>query len=174
MVMNVKRSATYYWLKFKRLQGNPRSLARGSAIGAFMAIMPIMPVRTIALITATTFSKASVVAAFVVATLICNPLTYVPLYYFAFITGNAFAVSTVDWDRVQSVLDILAGNGNIGDSFIAVISLGLETITVLLIGGLVLATPAGLITYIFSYHYFKNRKRRFVGGSKRVHPNTSA
>jgi len=156
--MNPKRAARYYYLKFRRLRGNPRSLALGSAIGAFMAVMPIMPLRTIVIIACTAFIRASTLAAFIVATIISNPFTYVPLYYCAFVMGNVVTPYRIDWQRVQSVLDIVGGSGEFSESIQAVFSLGLETVMVLLAGGFVLAIPIGLITYSFSLQFFTKRR----------------
>ena len=111
--MNPKRAARYHYLKLRRLKGNPRSLALGSAIGAFMAVMPIMPVRTVVIIASTAFIRASTVAALIVGTIISNPLTYVPLYYCAFVAGNAITPDSVDWQRVRSVLDVLGSGAGI-------------------------------------------------------------
>ena len=156
--MNLKRSAKYYYLKFKRLKGNPRSLAQGAAIGAFMAVTPIIPVRTIVIIASTAFIHASTLTALIVATVISNPLTYIPLYYCAVITGNAITPYTLNWERVERVLDILISSEKFNISIQAIVSLGLESFIVLMVGGIALAIPVSLITYSFSLHFFTTRK----------------
>ena len=156
--MNPKRSVRYYYLKFRRLKGTPRSLARGAAIGAFMAVLPIMPVRSIAIIASTVFIPASTLAALIVATVISNPFTYIPLYYFAMIIGNAITPYALNWERVKIVLDILTSGEGFNASIQAVASLGLDTLVVLLMGGITLAVPVGLVTYHFSLSFFSKRK----------------
>lgn len=155
--MNFKRSARYYYLKFKRLKGNPRSLAQGAAIGAFMAVTPIMPVRTIVIIASTAFIQANTLAALIVATVISNPLTYIPLYYCAVITGNAITPYSLNWERVERVLDILTSSKEFNLSIQAVVSLGLESFVVLMVGGIVLAVPVSLATYGLSLRFFTTK-----------------
>ncbi len=158
--MNPKRALRYYYLKFIRLKGNPRSLARGSAIGAFMAVMPIMPVRTIAIIASTAFIQANTFAALIIATVISNPFTYIPLYYCAVVAGNAITPYTLTWGRVEKVLDILMTGEGFNASIQAVALLGLEAFIVLIAGGIALAIPVSLITYGLSLHIFTARKKR--------------
>ncbi len=157
--MTPKRTIRYHYLKFTRLKGSPRSLARSTAIGTFLAVMPIMPVRTVALIVIAAFLQANIVAALIVATLICNPFTYVPLYYFAMITGNALTPYTLNWERVKIVLDILVSGEGFVASSQAIVSLGMEALIVLIVGGIALAIPASLITYGLSLHFFTTRKK---------------
>lgn len=157
--MNFKRFARYHYLKFIRLKGDSRSLARGAAIGAFWAVTPIMPVRTIVIISSTTFIRASTLAALLVATVISNPLTYIPLYYCSVITGNAITPYTLNWERIERVLAVLITNEGFIASIQTLTSLGLEAFIVLMVGGIVLAIPVGLITYSLSLHYFYTRKK---------------
>ena len=156
--MNMKRFVRYYYLKFIRLKGDSRALARGAAIGAFMAVTPIMPVRTIVIIASAAFIRASTLAALLVATVISNPLTYIPLYYCAVITGNAITPYTLNWKRVERMLDILLSSEEFNTSIQTVTSLGLEAFIVLMVGGIALAVPVGLITYSLSLHFFTTRK----------------
>lgn len=156
--MNLKRVVRYYYLKFTRLKGDSRSLARGAAIGAFMAVMPIMPIRTIAIVSSTAFIRASTLAALIIATIISNPLTCIPLYYCAVITGNTITPYTLNWERVERVLAILISHEGFNTSIQTVASLGLEAFIVLIVGGIALAIPVGLTTYSLSLHFFSTRK----------------
>jgi len=156
--VNPKRIAKYYYLKYVRLRGNPNSLALGSAIGAFMAMMPIMPLRAIIIIASTVFINANTFAALIVATVISNPLTYVPLYYFAVITGNAITPFTLDWERIKMTLDVLFSDAGFTTSIQTIASLGFEAVIVLIAGGIVLATPVGIITYIVTLRFFRERQ----------------
>lgn len=158
--MNTNRFLRYYYLKFRRLKGSPRSLARGAAIGAFMAVLPIMPVRSIAIIASTVFIPASTLAGMIVATVISNPFTYIPLYYFALIIGNAITPYELNWERVKMVLDVISSGEGFIASVQAVASLGLEALVVLIVGGIALAVPVGLVTYHFSLRFFIHRKTK--------------
>ena len=46
--MKLNRLGKYYYLKFIRLKGDPRSLALGTAIGVFVGLTPTIPLHTIA------------------------------------------------------------------------------------------------------------------------------
>jgi hypothetical protein len=155
--MTPKRLAKYYLLRFRRLRGDPKSLAKGSALGVFMAFMPISPVRSIVLVACTTVFKANVFAAFIVATALCNPFTYVPLYYAALVVGNAITPFSIDWGRVVIVFESFEKGFVVAIQSVG--TLGVEVIAVLLIGGLAMAVPAGLLTYTISLRYFLNRNR---------------
>ncbi|HHL34074.1 MAG TPA: DUF2062 domain-containing protein, partial [Desulfobulbaceae bacterium] len=47
MKWDIRRTAKYYLVRLKRLQGSPHSLAMGAAIGAAVAITPTLPLHTI-------------------------------------------------------------------------------------------------------------------------------
>jgi hypothetical protein len=59
---------------------------------------------------------------------------------------------------VKKVLDILLTGEGFSISVHAVASLGLEAFIVLIIGGVVLAIPVGLVTYSLSLYFFNSRK----------------
>jgi hypothetical protein len=87
--MNPKRASRYYYLKFTRLQGDPQSLAWGTAIGTFFGITPIIPLHTVINLIVTFLTRTSTIAALLASLIVCNPLTYVPQYYFSTLIGNA-------------------------------------------------------------------------------------
>jgi uncharacterized protein (DUF2062 family) len=156
----MKRFLRYHYLKFLRLRGDPRALARGAAIGAFLGILPIIPLRTIAIIATTTLIRSSTIAAIIMATIISNPLTYVPLYFISVLIGNTVTPYNLNWERVQEMLNLLAVHPGFKASLLAVLSLGREALVVLLAGGGLLALPACLVVYYLSYHFFARRHNR--------------
>jgi uncharacterized protein (DUF2062 family) len=155
--MNIRSRLKTYYLRYVHLKGDPKALALGSAIGAFMGVMPILPVRTIAIVATTVPLKANTLAALIIATLIANPFTLVFLYYFAVVTGNAVTAYSLNWDRVTGVLEILVSDSGLDAAFGAVGSLGLEALIVLIVGGVTLAIPVGFITYALSFRFFSAR-----------------
>lgn len=158
--MKLSRTIRYYYLKLRRIQGTPSSLAMGSAIGVFMALMPIAPLRTISLLAVTFMLKANVLVSLIVATVICNPFTYIPLYYLAFVAGNAVTPFLVDWERVEQTMGLITSSKDLLGSVNAVISLGAETLTIMLAGGLAMALPAGLVTYVLALRFYTSRRDR--------------
>jgi uncharacterized protein (DUF2062 family) len=79
--MNIKRLGRYYFLKFIRLKGDPKSLAAGTAIGVLIGLTPTIPLQSAFILALTLVTRTSVVAAMTAGWIICTPLTYVPIYY---------------------------------------------------------------------------------------------
>lgn len=165
--MNPKRLSRYYYLKFRRLQGSPQHLAKGTAIGVFLGITPIIPLHTVLVIAVTVLSRTSTVAAFLATLVVCNPLTYVAQYYFSIIIGNAVTPYHFNWDRMKAVLDILLAKPGLTESVQVLGSLGLEAAVILVIGGSILALPFSIASYFLSLRFFikmndKKRKKHIL------------
>jgi uncharacterized protein len=164
--MNPKRTFRYYYLKFIRLKGDPQSLARGTAIGTFFGITPIIPFHTVINLVVTFLTRTSTIASLLATIIVCNPLTYVPQYYFSTVIGNAVTPYNFTWERIRSVLDILLAKPGIMESLEALAGLGYEAIIVLLVGGSILALPFTVASYVLSLRLFikirEKRKKRHV------------
>lgn len=160
--MDIKRTFKYFWLKFLRLRGNPQSLAWGTAIGVLVGISPTMPLHTVSILFLTFVSRTSTIAALTSSVMVCNPLTYVPIYYFSLVIGNAVTPYEISWQKMKSVLDILLSGQSFSTSLHAVFSLGYEACVVMVIGGLVLALPFTILSYFLSLKLFItiHKKRR--------------
>jgi uncharacterized protein len=152
--MNPKRLFRLYYLKFKRLQGSPQSLAKGTAIGTFLGITPIIPLHTVLVIFITLLTRTSTVAAFLATLIVCNPLTYVAQYYFSIVIGNAVTPYHFNWERMKAVLVILLAKPGITESLQAIFSLGLDAAIVLVVGGSILAFPFSIASYFLSLRFF--------------------
>lgn len=152
--MNLKRISHFYYLKFIRLKGDPQSLAQGTAIGTFIGITPTIPFHTVSILLATFITRASTVAALLASFIWCNPLTYVPQYYFSLAIGNKLTPYTVNWERIKSVLNILLSKPSFAESMEAIGEIGYEAIIVLLAGGTILALPFTIASYFLSLKLF--------------------
>ena len=145
--------------KFKQLQGSSVSLARGAAVGVFIGIAPVMPLKSILILLITVVTRGSTVAAILVCTLICNPLTYIPLYYLSWLVGNLILPGRANWETLKTVIDRMQEVG-----FVEAISfagrVGLDTGMVLLVGGLVLALPLAILSYPLALRFFLGLERR--------------
>lgn len=162
MNFNPSRIVKYYGLKFKRLRGDPRSLALGTAIGVFIGISPTVPLHTVAIIGVTLLLRASTIAALLVSMVISNPLTMVPSYYLCWLAGNLILPGRLSWDRILVVLETLKHSGFM-DSLISMSQLGGDAILVLLTGGLVLGLPLAIASYFLSLRFFiavREKRRR--------------
>ena len=159
--MKLNRLSKYYYLKFLRLKGDPKSLAAGTAIGVFIGLTPTMPLHTIAIIALTVVTRTSLIAAMTISWIVCNPLTYAPIYYFSLVIGNAVTPYTLNWEKIKAVLNLLLSHPGLGPSLQAVANLGLEAIVVMVVGGCILAIPFTLISYYLSLSLFvKIQKKR--------------
>ena len=153
--MKISRLCKYYYLKFIRLKGDPRSLAIGAAIGVFVGLTPTLPLHTVVILALTLATRTSLIAALTASWLVCNPLTYVPIYYFSLVIGNAVTPYNLSWGKIKDVLDLLLTHPGIMPSIKAVTNLGLEAITVMVAGGIILAIPFTIISYYSSFSLFR-------------------
>jgi len=152
--MNPKRTFRYYYLKFIRLKGDPQSLAWGTAIGTFFGITPIIPFHTAINLVVTFLTRTSTIAALLASLIVCNPVTYVPQYYFSTLIGNAVTPYNFTWEQMKTVLDILLAKPGIMESLHVLAGLGYEAIIVLLVGGSILALPFTIASYFLSLRLF--------------------
>lgn len=162
--MNLKRTFRYYYLKFIRLKGDPQSLAWGTAIGTFLGLTPIIPLHTISVLIVTFLTRTSTIAGLLATLVVCNPVTYVPQYYFSIIIGNMITPYNLTWERMRAVLDILLAKPGLMESMQALGGIGYEAIVVLIVGGSVLALPFSVASYFLSLQLFTRiqEKRRKI------------
>ena len=159
--MKLDRLRKYYYLKFIRLKGDPRSLAIGTAIGVFVGLTPTIPLHTVAIIALTLITRSSMIAAYTVSWLVCNPLTYIPIYYFSLVIGNAVTPYDLSWEKIKAVLNLILSHPGLGPSLQALANLGYEAIIVMVVGGCILAVPFTVLSYYFSFSLFRKvRKKR--------------
>jgi uncharacterized protein (DUF2062 family) len=85
--MALRRVLRYHWLKFRRLQEDPRKIAGGMALGVFVGITPTIPFHTVAVLFLAAVLRVSPVTAFI-GIQIGNPLTMVPIYIVAYKVGQ--------------------------------------------------------------------------------------
>ncbi len=139
--------------RFKELQGNPAYLARGVAIGTFIGFSPLMPLKTILILLLTVIIPSSTVAAILCATVICNPLTYIPLYYLSWFIGNLILPGRASWIILSSTFQRIV-EGGFSESLSLVFSVGFDAGLVILVGGLLLAVIPALISYPVALIFF--------------------
>jgi len=154
--LNYKRLNRYYYLRLKRLRGDPKILAGGIALGVLIGLTPTMPLHTVLIIALTLLTRTSTIAGIVSSFLICNPLTYFPIYYFSLRVGNMLTPYQISWSSIRSVLGSLVQSEGILHSLKILGSLGYETIVVMVSGGFVIALPFAVISYYVALYLFKN------------------
>jgi uncharacterized protein (DUF2062 family) len=154
--LNYKRLNRYYYLRLKRLRGDPKFLAVGTALGVLVGLTPTMPLHTVLIIGLTLLTRTSTVAGIVSSFLICNPLTYFPIYYFSLQIGNKITPYDIRWSSVRDVLDLLVKSDEILHSIKILGNLGFETVVVMVSGGFVIALPFAVISYYCALYLFTN------------------
>ena len=155
--MNARVSSLFR--RLRQLQGSPLSLARGTAVGVLVGFAPISPFKAMLIVLVTTVSRSSTVAALVVCTAICNPLTYLPLYYTAWLIGNFLLPGRASWEVLKTGIGRMRESGLVDAATLAG-QLGFDTVMVVLTGGLVLALPLALVSYPVAYKLFCELERR--------------
>ena len=139
--------------RFKQLQGSPSYLARGVAVGVFVGFAPIMPIKTLLILAMTIILQGSTIAALLVCTSICNPITYAPLYYIAWLVGNILLPGKSSWALLETTITRMQ-QSSLSEALALAGQIGFDTTVVLLAGGLVLALPLALCSYPIAYRLF--------------------
>ena len=143
------RIIRYYYWRLIRLQDPPEYIARGVAVGVFAGCFPLFGMQTpISILLAMVARGHKLCAA--VCTWISNPLTYVPIYWLNFQIGRLLLGSSSDapsqWNSLEIFLD------QTGEFFAD-----------LLLGSLVMATVASIISYFGSLrliHEWRLKRQR--------------
>ncbi len=151
------RTLKYFYLRFIRLKGDPRTLAKGVAIGLFIGQTPTVPFHT-----ALTLSLALVFRAAKFPALFASMLTTPFTYYAALKIGNWITPWDVSLDRTRMVIDTIHSGAGFSEIFVAIGKLSQETIIAMLLGGFIWATPLAVMGYILSYKFFmtvRNKRR---------------
>jgi hypothetical protein len=177
---NPRRASRYWYLRLVRLQGSPHSLAVGTAVGAFIAATPTLPLHTALTIAVTLLLGVNTLAAFLASAVISNPLTIPAQYYLAWKLGSLFLPGRLHKEQLDALLKMVHHTSLIalfhGDHLMQMAKtleeLGLEAMLVMLTGGLLLAVPVGLITYLLAIRFFTGLQQRRRQKHLLNHPST--
>lgn len=152
--MQPHRTFKYYFLKLKRLNGDPVFLARGIAIGLFIGVTPTIPLHTILILFFTVIFRGSRIAGLIASVLISNPLTFFIQYYLAWKIGSFFMPGELSWERINHVLVLITSDAGFTESLYAVGHLGIKATLLMLIGGILPAMPISIAGYFLSSNFF--------------------
>jgi uncharacterized protein (DUF2062 family) len=149
-----RRSARIYYLRLRRLKGEPHEIAGGLAIGVFIALTPTIPLQTILAVSLAFVFRVSKLAAFL-ALWVNNPVSMAFIYFLDYQIGGLF-VGTAG----PQIL-------NAGFSISHLVNLGWGFAFPLLIGGAVTGLGSAVLAYfVFRYLYTllqRKRSRRLRG-----------
>ena len=157
--MPLPRALRYSIIRFKRLQGSVPSVAMGSAIGAAIGITPTVPLHNILIIGLTLLFRVNPIAGVLMGTVVSNPLTLVPQYYLAWKIGDFCLPGRLTWERLQQILDLIKSEGLV-DSLKTIGALGFDALLVMMTGGLILAVPTGVATYLLIHWLFLRMRQK--------------
>jgi hypothetical protein len=149
------RTARFIFIKLKRLSGDSATLARGVALGIFVGITPTIPLHTIAILVLAFPLRASKISALLASVMVSNPLTFFPTYYFSWRIGDWLLPGILTWGKIDAIMVSIKN----GAGFISMIGelsrLGFDALSVMLLGGGILAAPFALIGYFLSLNFFR-------------------
>ena len=145
--MTFRRVLRYHWLIFRRLQGDPRKIAWGMALGVFIGITPTVPFHTLMALTLAPLLRGSVVSA-VIGIQVGNPLTLAPLYLLAYQVGK-YAVFGGEALHIPENLN-----------FSAFLDLLWRGGLALQVGGVIIAFPPAILSYFLTLWAVKRYRRR--------------
>ena len=157
--MALPRSIRYYLHRFKRLQGSIPSVALGSAIGAAIGITPTVPLHNVLTVALTLLFRVNPIAGVLMGNLVSNPLTLAPQYYLAWKIGDFCFPGRLTWERLRQILEMIKTEG-IMDSLRTMADIGYDALLVMMTGGVILAVPTGLLTYLAVHHIFSRLRQK--------------
>jgi len=145
--MALRRVLRYHWLKFRRLQEDPRKIAGGMALGVFIGITPTIPFHTVATLSLAALLRVSPVTAFL-GIQIGNPLTAPALYLAAYKVGQFLLYRGQPLVFPES------------NSFKAWIQVLWQGGVALQVGGVIIAIPPAIVAYFLTLWIVQRYRRR--------------
>lgn len=130
----------------------------GAAIGAAVSATPTMPLHNLQIFSLAFALRANPLAGVLAGLVVSNPLTFGPQYYLAWKIGDLFFPGQVTWEKIHETFVLLRAQG-ILDSLEALCAMGLDTLEVMLTGGVVMAIPTGVLTYLLTYRFCAGIRR---------------
>lgn len=160
MKIEPSRTFKYYYLKFIRLKGEPSVLARGIAVGTFIGVTPTIPFHVILALAFSFIFRGSKVAAVLATFVVSNPITFLPQYYFSWQIGNRLLPGKHSWDDISELINLIVHGAGFKEVLTAFSHVSMNSLTVLIGGGIVLAIPFTIIFYIMSYQFFSALQKK--------------
>jgi len=133
----VKERLKALFIRIKELQGDPRYIATGMAVGVFVGVTPTIPFHTlIAIALAFVFRGSKPAAA--IGVWFANPVT-IPLFYIgSFKVGTLILNKPIPFDaKFESITELM--------------TLGLDVTIAMIIGGAILGILPAIISYFLTY-----------------------
>ncbi len=157
----LQRFLRYWYLRLVRIQATPHTIAIGLAAGVFVGLLPVLPFQTVLAIGLAFIVRGSKIAA-ALGTWVSNPLNWVPFYLLFYHLGKAllpFDVPAFNPSQLE-----MAEMLDIGWKFFAV----------MMVGGLVIAVPSAILSYILAFKgisLYRARRQARRAAKKTSAPN---
>jgi uncharacterized protein (DUF2062 family) len=157
-LQKLARLPRYYFLRIKRLKGDPEYIARGFALGVFMGNLPFVP-QTLLLIPITIVLKASTVASIISSVIVNNPFTVTVQYYLAWKLGSLILPGRGSFAQLHDMMRTIAEKGLV-TGLAEIGHLGFDTLLALQVGGAVMGAMMALISYFPVRNFFRSIRER--------------
>lgn len=138
MLEKLKRFIRYWYLRLVRIQASPHNIAVGLAAGVFVGLLPVLPFQTVIAVALAFVVRGSKIAA-ALGTWISNPLNWVPVYMMFYYVGKAvvpFDVPPFNPSQLEMA---------------EMLEMGWKFFAVMMVGGLVVATPSAIASYFIAF-----------------------
>ncbi len=165
MIYHPFRLIRYAFLRLTRLRGDPYSLARGTGFGIFIGVLPLLPVQTIILIPLTLLLRINTISAIIAASVVSNPLTFVPQYYYTWKVGNSILPGRISWEQLQEIMSMIK-TGSLLEGIATLSHLSFNTLSVILTGGVVIGLPLAVIGYFMALKFFVTLRTKRLAKQK--------
>ena len=162
--------------KLKMLQGDPHFIAMGMGIGAFVGMTPTIPFHTVFALLLAWLCRGSKTAA-VIGIWVNNPLTIIFLYLASYKVGILFIGNLPDdADTIKTLVYHLDENIPLLDKlplFTDFIRTKFRIFIAMNVGGLIIGTPVGILTYFLTKRFMVNlRFQKIKNSDINVHDTT--
>ncbi len=143
----LRRSLRFQWLKFLRLQEDPKKVAWGMALGVFIGFTPTVPFHTAMAVALALSFRVSLLAAYI-GIWIMNPLTMAPMYIAAYKVGQFVLYKGKPLVFPETY------------NFHALMHLLWRGGLALQVGGLIIAIPPAIIAYFLTLWAMQRHRRQ--------------
>ena len=156
-MIKIQRFISYYKLKLARLPASPHAIAAGFACGSMVSFTPLLGLHFILAIFFAYLIRGNLFAA-LLGTIVGNPITF-PFIWGLIYKVGAFVSSTKHKKFNHEI------------NFDMIITQTYEIFLPMLLGGVILAIPVWLITYLLTHSfvssYKKSKKKKYKNINKK-------
>ncbi len=146
--MILKKRIKKFHDRFISLNGEPRSIAMGMAVGVFIGVTPTIPFHTTLIILFSLMWKHNLTSAYLGSWLISNPVT-IPIFYVGQYELGKYLLGMAHTDF--TLMDY---------SLHSILSMGWHIILPLLTGGLVMAPFFAIPAYFITYRVLLSLRKK--------------